>query len=45
MTQPIARDSIYRRSRFPPEIVQSCVRWYLRYRLIYRDLVAMMAVL
>jgi transposase-like protein len=43
MTQPIARDSIYRRSRFPPEIIQLCVRWYLTYRLSYRDLVAMMA--
>jgi transposase-like protein len=43
MTQAIARDSIYRRSPFSPEIIQLCVRWYLTYRLSYRDLVEMMA--
>ena len=43
MTQAIARDPIYRHRRFQPEIIELCVRWYLTYRLSYRDLVAMMA--
>ena len=43
MTKPIARDSIYRRRRFEAEIIELCVRWYITYRLSYRDLVAMMA--
>jgi transposase-like protein len=42
MTKPIARDPIYRRRRFEAEIIESCVRWYITYRLSYRDLVAMM---
>jgi len=43
MTKPIARDPIYRRRRFEVEIIELCVRWYITYRLSYRDLVAMMA--
>jgi len=43
MTQPIARDPIYRRRRFEQEIIELCVRWYVTYRLSYRDLVALMA--
>ncbi|MGB5132945.1 MAG: DDE-type integrase/transposase/recombinase, partial [Steroidobacteraceae bacterium] len=43
MTRPIARDPIYRRRRFEAEIIELCVRWYITYRLSYRDLVAMMA--
>ena len=43
MTQPIARDPIYLRRRFDREIVELCVRWYVTYRLSYRDLVALMA--
>jgi len=43
MTKPIDRDPIYRRRRFDREIIDLCVRWYLTYRLSYRDLVAMMA--
>ncbi|MGH8203332.1 MAG: IS6 family transposase, partial [Steroidobacteraceae bacterium] len=43
MTKPIARDPIYRRQRFEAEIIELCVRWYITYRLSYRDLVAMMA--
>jgi hypothetical protein len=43
MTKPIARDSIYRRRRFDAEIIELCVRWYITYRLSYRDLAAMMA--
>src|SRR5688500_8098359 len=43
MTKPIARDPIYRRRRFEAEIIELCVRWYITYRLSYRDLVAIMA--
>ena len=43
MTKPIARDPIYRRRRFEVETIELCVRWYITYRLSYRDLVAMMA--
>jgi len=38
-----AREPIYRRRRFPVEVIETCVRWYLTYRLSYRDLVSMMA--
>ena len=41
MTQPIKRDPIYRGRRF--ETIELCVRWYITYRLSYRDLAAMMA--
>jgi transposase-like protein len=43
MTKLVARDPIYRRRRFSPETIELCVRWYITYRLSYRDLVAMMA--
>lgn len=43
MTQPIERASIYRRRRFPRNIIEACARWYLTYRLSYRDVVALMA--
>ena len=37
------RDPIYRGRRFTPETIEQCVRWYITYRLSYRDLAAMMA--
>ena len=40
MTKPIARDPIYRGRSFDAEIIELCVRWYISYRLSYRDLVA-----
>jgi transposase-like protein len=43
MTQPIERDPIYRGRRFHTENIELCVRWYITYRLRYRDLAAMMA--
>jgi transposase-like protein len=43
MTRPISRNPIYRRRRFDAESIELCVRWYITYRLSYRDLVAMMA--
>jgi transposase-like protein len=43
MPQAAARDPIYRRRHFSSETIELCVRWYITYRLSYRDLVAMMA--
>ena len=43
MTRPIDRDPIYRRRAFDADIIELCCRWYITYRLSYRDLVAMMA--
>jgi transposase-like protein len=43
MTKRLARDPIYRGRRFQADTIEHCVRWYITYRLSYRDLVAMMA--
>lgn len=43
MTKPIVRDPIYRKRGIDAEIIELCVRWYITYRLSYRDLVEMMA--
>lgn len=43
MTRAVDRDPIYRRRQYPSEVIETCVRWYITYRLSYRDLVAMMA--
>jgi len=43
MARRIARDPIYSGRRFSAETIETCVRWYITYRLSYRDLVAMMA--
>lgn len=43
MTRAVDRDPIYRHRHFPSEVIETCVRWYITYRLSYRDLVAMMA--
>ena len=43
MPRRATRDPIYLRRRFSPETIEQCVRWYITYRLSYRDLVAMMA--
>ena len=43
MSKAIERDPIYRGRRFQTETIELCVRWYITYRLSYRDLVAMMA--
>jgi hypothetical protein len=43
MTQPIPRDAIYRRRVFDAEVIELCVRWYITYRLSYRDVVEIMA--
>ena len=43
MARRIARDPIYRGCRFSSETIETCVRWYITYRLSYRDLADMMA--
>lgn len=43
MAKRIDRDAIYRGRRFQTETIELCVRWYVTYRLSYRDLVSMMA--
>ena len=43
MPQAASRDPIYRRRRYSAQLIEQCVRWYLTYRLSYRDLTAMMA--
>ena len=43
MTKPIPRHPIYLNRRFNAEIIVLCVRWYVTYKLSYRDLVAIMA--
>ncbi len=43
MTKPIKRDPMFRGYAFDADIIRLCVRWYISYRLIYRDLVEMMA--
>ena len=34
--------SVFKRRRFPAEIILLCVRWYCRYGISYRDLEEMM---
>lgn len=36
--------ALYRRHRFPPEIISHCVWLYFRFTLSYRDIEEMMAV-
>ena len=43
MTKRQDRDAIYVKRQFDTEIIVLCVRWYISYRLSYRDLVSMMA--
>src|SRR5476651_1817457 len=43
MTKPIDRVPMDRRRPFDADMIGLCFRWYITYRLSYRDLVAMMA--
>ena len=43
MARRISRDPIYSGRRFSAETIETCVRWYITYRLSYRDLAAIMA--
>ena len=40
MTKPIARDYLSQ-TQVEAEIIELCVRWYITYRLSYRDLAVM----
>ena len=42
MTRFVAVEELFKGRHFEQEIVILCVRWYLSYKLSYRDLVAMM---
>jgi len=37
MPRAASHDPIYRRRRYTPELIELCVRWYVTYRLSYRD--------
>lgn len=43
MPRAASRDRIYYRRRYSAEVIERCVRWYVTYRLSYRDLSAMLA--
>ena len=43
MTKPIVRDPIYRKWVFDIDIIVFCARWYLSYRLTFRDLTEIIA--
>lgn len=43
MNQPPHSSSLFHSCHFAPAIIILCVRWYLTYKLSYRDLVEMMA--
>ena len=39
----LSLDELFKGRHFDREVVILCVRWYLRFKLSYRDLVEMMA--
>jgi hypothetical protein len=43
MPRLVTAEELFKGRHFDQEIVVLCVRWYLSYKLSYRDLVAMMA--
>lgn len=43
MPRAAVRDAIYYGHRYTPEVIELCVRWYITYRLSYRDISTMMA--
>jgi len=42
MPKLLERDAIYLKRHFDAKIIVLCVRWYITYKLSYRDLAAMM---
>jgi transposase-like protein len=38
MRRPSFRNSLFRRRRFAGEMIVPCVRWYLRFKLSYREM-------
>jgi hypothetical protein len=43
LTRMLSIDDLFNGRRFDQAIIVLCVRWHLRFRLSFRDLVAMMA--
>jgi transposase-like protein len=43
MTAPRNPDPLFQRRHFEQELIILCVRWYISYKLSYRDLTEMMA--
>ena len=43
MTAPRNQDPLFQRRHFEQELIILCVRWYISYKLSYRDLTEMMA--
>ena len=43
MTAPRNPDPLFRRRHFERELIILCVRWYILYKLSYRDLTEVMA--
>ena len=43
MTGFLGLDELFEGRHFDREVIVLCVRWYLRFKLSYRDLVEMMA--
>ena len=39
----LSLDKLFERHHFGREVIVLCVRWYLRFKLNYRDLMEMMA--
>jgi len=43
LTRMLSIDDLFKGRHFDQEIIILCVRWYLRFKLNFRDLVEMMA--
>src|SRR5271157_5015018 len=43
MTEPTSAQELFKGRHFDQEIIVLCVRWYLTFKLSFRDLVQMMA--
>ena len=43
MTEPTSAQDLFKGRRFDQEIIILCVRWYITFKLSFRDLVQMMA--
>ena len=43
MSKLVSVDELFEGRHFDREVIILCVRWYLRYKLSFRDLVEMMA--
>ena len=43
MTEPTSAQDLFKGRHFDQEIIILCVRWYITFKLSFRDLVQMMA--